>query len=348
MSDFFSYVLLNNSIYDYTIALWIFVITYILVRIIRKYLLQKAKKLAEKTTSKRDDIIIRNIASISKLFYIVLCIYIPLQYISIGNKIDRTIEIIFLIMIVREVSNILIKSIKIILEETLHKGKTGKKDKTKINLFHIVAKIIIYVTGWLLLLSNLWIEITPLIASVWVMWIAIAFALQKILWDIFSSFSIFLDKPFEVGDFIIIGEDSGHVKDVWIKSTRIQTLQWQELIIPNAEMTWIRINNYGKMKKRRVNFTIGVVYQTDPSVLEKIPWMIQKIIEDTEYTEFTRAHFIEFWKSDLIFEIVYYINTNEYSIYRDTHQRVSLDIMKKFKKEKISFAYPTQSIYIEK
>lgn len=348
MYNFLNYVLRGNVIYDYIITVIIFLIMYFATLVFRKVILKKLQIFATKTQSKRDDRIARNLSSISRIFYIAICIYIPLQYINLSLAFARIIKIWFLIIVFRELSNILIKIVKYILEESLHEKKTWKKDTTKIHLFHIITKIIIYVTWWLLLLSNLWVEITPLLASVGVMWVAVAFALQKILWDVFSSFSIFLDRPFEIGDFIIIWEDSGHVKDIWVKSTRIQTLQWQELIIPNAEITWIRINNYGKMKKRRVLFNISVIYQTDPEIIEKIPSIIQNIVEKTPNTEFDRAHFIEFWKSELVFEIVYYITTSDFKIYRDTHQSINLEIMKTFKKQKIEFAYPTQSIYIEK
>lgn len=346
MPEFVYYEILGNSIHTYIIALIIFLIIFFWTIIFRRFFLKKAKNIVEKTESKRDDIIIKNISSISKIFYIVVCVYIPLQYIKINNQINYFIEIIFLWIVIREFSSFLIKIIKHILEKNISKHN-WKKDTTRINLFHITTKIIVYVIWWLLLLSNIGIEITPLIASLWVVWIWVAFALQKILWDIFASFSIFLDRPFEIGDFIIIWEDSWIVKDIGMKSTRIQTLQWQELIIPNNEITSIRINNYGKMKKRRIAFNIGVIYQTDPSTIEKIPSIIKEIIEKTENTEFSRAHFIEFWKSELNFEIVYFITTKEFEIYRDTHQKICLEIMKKFKKQWISFAYPTQSIYIE-
>lgn len=337
------YIILGNTIYNYIIALILFVLIYFIILLLKKIVKKRIKK---DNNNKRENIIVKSLSYISNLFYIALCIYIPLQYITVQKTFWYIIKVLFLIIVVREISNILIKIVKHILEKTLH-GNNWKKDTTKINLFHIIAKIIIYITWWLLLLSNLWIEITPLLASVWVIGIAIAFALQKILGDIFSSFSIFFDKPFEIWDFIVIGWDSWNVKDIGLKSTRIQTLQWQELIIPNAEITWIRINNYWKMKKRRVVFTIGIVYKTDPNILEKIPNIIWNIIKNTENTEFDKAHFIEFWKSELTFEIIYYITTKDFKIYRDTHQKISLDIIKTFKKQKIEFAYPTQSIYIE-
>lgn len=347
MSDFMYYEVWWNSVYNYIVALVIFWIVYFAIMLFKRIVIKKIKILAEKTENKRDDFIIKQLYSISRVFYWVLYIYIPFQYIKTNLTIDRILNILFLAIVIREFSNILINIIKNILEKSIYIKKTGKKDTTRINLFHIIARIVVYAVWTLFFLSNIWVEITPFIASLWVMWIAVAFALQKILWDVFASFSIYLDRPFEIWDFIIIGTDSGIVKDIGIKSTRIQTLHWQELIIPNNEITSTRINNYGKMTKRRVAFTIWVIYQTAPKIIEKIPSIIKKIIENTENTEFSRAHFIEFWESDLKFEIVYFITTKEFDIYRDTHQKICLEIMKTFKKEWIWFAYPTQSIYIE-
>ena len=348
MEVFLNYVIVGNTVYDYLIMLGIALVLYVLLMLFRGYLLKKAILLAEKTQYKRDDLIVKKLNSISRLFYIVVLIYIPLQYINIHPTLDRIVYICFLSVILREISNVFVAMLKYVLDHTMYKNKSDKKDVTKINLFYLIAKIFIYIIVWLFLLSNLWIEVTPLIASLWVLWIWVAFALQKILWDIFASFSIFFDRPFEIWNFVVIGEDSGIVKDIGIKSTRIQTLQWQELIVPNSEMTEIRINNYGKMKKRRASFDIGVVYHTDPWLLEKIPDLIKTIIDKTENAEFDRTHFVSFGPSSLNFEVVYYIWISDFRIYKDVHQSIWLNIIKLFKKKWIEFAYPTQSLYIKK
>lgn len=333
MKEVLWYIVFWNSIQTYLIAIGIFVFLYFLTYFFKNYILKKAQELSEKTSSKVDDAIVEQILSISKLFYIALWIYIPFQYIKTDIRISHFVEICFLIIVAWQLSNSLINIIKQILDKNIYNKKNGKKDTTRINLFHLISKILIYIIWWLFLLSNIWVEITPLIASLWIVWISIAFALQKILGDVFSSFSIFLDRPFEIGDFVSIWKDSGTIKDIWIKSTRIQTLQWQELIIPNSEITGVRINNYGKMKKRRVVFSIWVVYKTSPELIEKIPTIIQNIIENLDDTSFDRAHFVEFGKSELIFDVVYYITNKDFKIYRDTHQKICLEIMKTFKKK---------------
>jgi hypothetical protein len=175
-----------------------------------------------------------------------------------------------------------------------------------------------------------------------------AFALQNILSDLFSSFSIYFDKPFVEGDFIIIGNDMGIVKKIGIKSTRIQTLQGQELVVSNKELTSTRINNYKKMSKRRAIFNFGVEYSTSKKKLEKIPTIVKKIINNIELASLDRAHFKSFGDSSLDFEVVYYVDSSDYAKYMDIQQEINLALVLAFEKEKINFAFPSRTIYMAK
>jgi small-conductance mechanosensitive channel len=224
----------------------------------------------------------------------------------------------------------------------------GKFDPHVINLFRKMTRIVLWGIALLIFLQNLGYDITALVAGLGIGGIAIAFALQNILSDIFSSFTIYFDKPFEVGDFIIIGNDMGTVKAIGIKSTRIQTLQGQELVVSNKELTETRINNYKKMEKRRIVFDFGVVYKTPTEKLRKIPQIVKKIIDDIEITDLDRVHFDKFGDSSLSFEVVYYIKNSEYNVYMDTQQDINLKIKEQFEKEGIEFAYPTQTIFLNK
>ena len=178
--------------------------------------------------------------------------------------------------------------------------------------------------------------------------IAIAFALQNILSDIFASFSIYFDKPFKVDDFIIIGDDKGVVKKIGIKSTRIQTLQGEELVISNKELTESRVHNYKKMERRRIVFVFGVTYETPTEKVKKIPSIIKDIIEKTELADIDRVHFKEFADFSLNFEVVYYLKTSDYAEYMDTQQEINLAMKEHFEKEQIEFAYPTQTVFVHK
>ena len=175
-----------------------------------------------------------------------------------------------------------------------------------------------------------------------------AIALQNVLADLLTSFSIYLDKPFELGDYVYVGDLKGTVKKVGFYSTRLQALRGEEIVISNREMRGKVIQNFKKMTRRRVSFSIGVTYQTGASKLRAIPDMIKTIINDIPVAEADRVHFSQFGAFSLDFEIVYYLNTNNYATYMDVQQQVNLSIVEQFSKEGIEFAYPTQTIFMER
>jgi len=213
---------------------------------------------------------------------------------------------------------------------------------------NIIIKIILWIIGLLLILSNLGINITSLVAGLGIGGIAIALALQNILSDLFSSFAIYFDKPFKVGDFIIIGKDMGTVEQIGIKTTRLRALQGEQIVISNQELTSARIQNFKKLSERRVAFELGVVYGTPDDKMKKIPELIEKIIKETKDTRFDRSHFKSFGDFALIFETVYYITSGEYLDYMNAQQEIGLKIKEKFSTEEIEFAYPTQTLFLNK
>ncbi len=192
------------------------------------------------------------------------------------------------------------------------------------------------------------IKISGLIAGVGIGGIAIAFASQAILGDVFNYFTIFFDKPFEIGDFIVIDEHKGNVEYIGLKSTRIKSINGEQLVFSNTDLTNSRVRNYKRMTERRVVFAFGVTYQTPVKTLKKILDLVQKIIDDLEDTRFDRAHFQKFGDSSLDFEVVYYVQSNDYAIYMDKQQEINFKLMEGIKKLKTDFAYPTRTVFIEK
>ena len=181
--------------------------------------------------------------------------------------------------------------------------------------------------------------------------IVIGFALQSVLSDFFSAFSIYFDRPFEIGDFIIVGEFSGTVTKIGMKSTRVQLLQGEELVLPNSELTKSNVRNFKKMNKRRIEFSFGVTYDTPIKKLKKIPDIIREIIAPQKLKHvhsLDRVHFTDFGDFSLKFNIIYYMNTKDYALYRDTQQEINFKIKEAFEKEGIQMAFPTQTIYLNK
>lgn len=200
----------------------------------------------------------------------------------------------------------------------------------------------------LLLLDISEINIGPIVTSLGISGIVVALALQSFLADLFTSLSIYLDKPFQPGSFVVIGDILGTVKKVGVFSTRIQALRGEEIILSNREIRGKTIQNFARMQRRRVAFTIGVVYGTPVEKLKKIPDMIKEIIGRVPTATVDRVHFAAFAAYSLDFEIVYYVETSDYVVYMDTQQTINLSIAEQFEREGIDIAYPTQTLIVEK
>lgn len=211
----------------------------------------------------------------------------------------------------------------------------------------VAARIALWTVAALLILENLGVQVTALVAGLGVGGIAVALAAQTILGDLFASLSIVVDKPFLLGDFVIVGETLGTVERIGLKSTHIRSLSGELIVIPNNDLLKSRIRNFKRMQERRVLFKIGVTYQTPPEKLAAIGGLLREIIEGHERVRFDRAHFQGFGDFALLFEIVYYVLAPEYGVYMDIQQSINLEISRRFAAEGIDFAYPTQTVYVQ-
>ena len=198
---------------------------------------------------------------------------------------------------------------------------------------------------------NLWVNLTPLLAWFWVAWIAVAFALQNILTDLFSSFSIILSKPFIVGDYIKIWEWSTEkiwiVKKITLKSTTLQTIQWQEVIIPNSNVLATEVINYRTMKNRRQRINIWVTYDTWLKKLKLIPEIIKEVVSSQENVDFEWCYLEKMWEFSINFLMSYNILDPDLQKSLEINEKIYLWIIEKFQKEWIEFAFPSQTIYVK-
>jgi len=247
------------------------------------------------------------------------------------------------------VTFIITRIINVVTSWLAQRAKRGKRVSQHI-LFVLrqIVKGIVYVFAFLAILVAFNIDLSGVVVGLGVGGIAIALALQNVLSDVFSAFSIYFDRPFEVGDFIVVGDYAGTVKKIGIKSTRLQLLQGEELVISNRELTTTSLRNFKKLKKRRVLFKLSVAADTPVKKLKKIPSLVQKIIEDIELAEFDRAHFTEFGNFTFNFQVVYYMKTSDYNEYLDAQQKINLGILEAFDKEGVVMPFPTQTIFVRK
>ncbi|HPK54642.1 MAG TPA: mechanosensitive ion channel family protein, partial [Smithellaceae bacterium] len=200
----------------------------------------------------------------------------------------------------------------------------------------------------LLVLDNLGVNITGLVAGLGIGGIAVALAVQNILGDLLASLSIVLDKPFVIGDSIVVDSFSGTVEHIGLKTTRIRSISGEQLVFSNNDLLKSRIQNYKRMQERRVVFGFGVTYQTPLEKLPLINRIIREIIAAQPNSRFERVHFKEYGDSALNYEVVYFVMTPEYGIFMDVQETINLEIFRRFQEEGIEFAYPTRTVLIQK
>ena len=211
-----------------------------------------------------------------------------------------------------------------------------------------LAKAMVWITGALFMLDNLGFRISTVVAGLGIGGIAIALAAQAILGDLFGYFVILFDRPFEIGDFVVVGDHSGVIERFGIKTTRIASIDGEQIVVSNKDLTDSRVRNYKRMAKRRVVFRIGVTYQTPAALLREIPGIVAEIFRELEGASLDRVHFFSYGDFSLIHEIVYYVDGNDYTRYMDLQQTVNLRLYEEFGKRKIAFAYPTRTLYLTK
>jgi small-conductance mechanosensitive channel len=209
-----------------------------------------------------------------------------------------------------------------------------------------IIRVALWAVIALMILDNLGVNITTLVASLGIGGIAVALAVQNILGDLFASLSIVLDKPFVLGDVINVAGVAGTVEHVGLKTTRVRSVTGEQIIFSNADLLKSRIHNMKRLSSRRNLFTVGVTYDTPEAELRLIPRLIENIVQAQPNVTFDRAHFAGFGPSSLNFEAVYTVNDPDYKLYMDTQQEVYLQLYSAFKERGIEFAFPTQTLHV--
>lgn len=218
---------------------------------------------------------------------------------------------------------------------------------TTVTMFIFFGRLVFWLLCLLVIVDSFpGVEITALVAGLGIGGIAVALALQNILSDVFASLTITLDKPFVLGDFIIVGDYLGSVEHIGLKTTRIRSLSGELLVFANNDLLQSRIQNYKHMKQRRVAFQVRVTYDTPPEKLRSIPPRIKEIVESLPDTRFDRAHFMTYSDYSLAYEIVYYVDGPDFNRYADRQQAINLAIHEFFTEQGIEFALPTQTLHL--
>lgn len=339
---------LNNTLRDWVIALSVILLSMTAIRLLSWLIVKKIKAIAAKTKTTIDDFVISAIQSSGVPLLYIYAVYAGLEFLTFSQQLQRISQVVMMLCTTFFLLRALTSFLRYLFSQALSKQEKSESREKQSRGILLIVQAIVWVCGFLFLVDNLGYDITTIVAGLGIGGIAIALAAQAILGDLFSYLVIFFDKPFEIGDFIIVDDKMGVVEYIGIKTTRLRTLSGEQLICANADLTASRIHNFKRMQERRVVFGFGIIYNTPVNKLKVIPDLVKKIIGSINDTRFDRAHFKSFGDFSLDFEVVFYIATPDYNKYMDIQQTINIRLFEIFEKEKIEFAFPTQTILLNK
>jgi small-conductance mechanosensitive channel len=351
---------LGNNLVTWGIAAAVFAAVWLLLRLLKPFLRKRLERLAERTDNRVDDLLATLVESTRGFFLLVVALYAGSLPLELGDAIEGGLHKVLFIALLIQAGLWADKVIDHLLERYLSRadeaaGEEGAEEEAEedaaprlavLSLFSFFSRVAVWSMVLLLSIDNLGYDVTALIAGLGIGGIAVGLALQNVLQDTFASLSIILDRPFEIGDFIVVGDFQGTVEKIGIKTTRLRSLSGEQLIFGNSDLLSSRIRNCKRMQERRGVFTFGVVYDTPPEKLEAIPKMVREIIEKQENTRFERAHFKSYGASSLDFEVVYHLLVPDYAVFMDVQQEINLALYRRFAEESIDFAYPTRTVIL--
>jgi len=339
---------LGNTVLQYGSALIIFIVSVILIKILHSVVIARLKSWAEQTQTTLDDFVIRvGERTLIPLLYFG-ALYIGLRSLTLNPALTKAVSfsgaLLLTVLGIRFLTQVIGSAILLYAEKRGDEGGLKQKFQSLLP----VIRIAIWSVGVVFLLDNLGFKVSAVVAGLGIGGVAVALGAQAILGDLFSYFAILFDRPFVLGDFIIVGDKMGTIENIGIKTTRIRSLGGEQLIFSNTDLTNSRIRNYKRMQQRRIVFKLGTTYNTKTEQLKGIPEIIKKVINNVTNTRFDRAHFSSYGDFSLNIEVVYYVLTSDYNKYMDIQEQINIGIKEEFEKRKIEFAFPTQTLYLSK
>ncbi|WP_192349415.1 mechanosensitive ion channel family protein [Algoriphagus sp. Y33] len=346
MEDLLTTEYFGNTGKEYLIVLGAIALALMLVRIFKNVVLKRLADFVSKSKTTIDDFIVESIG-----VYVVPMVYFTVMYAGLKTlvwpeRITSILEVIFVVIITYYAIRLVSGIILMLLQSYIRRQEGGEEKVKQMGGVIMIINGVIWLVGLIFMLSNLGYNVSAIIAGMGIGGIAIALAAQNIIGDLFNYFVIFFDRPFEVGDFLVVEDKNGVVDKIGIKTTRIKTLSGEQLVFANSDLTGSRIHNYKKMQTRRIVFSVGVTYETPVEQVKMIPGLLKEIVESEERVNFDRAHFKAFGDSSLDYEIVYIIKSADFNTYMDIQQDFNFQIYQKFGELGISIAFPTRTLYL--
>ncbi len=290
--------------------------------------------------------IVGRVLSKTTFFFIIMCAAeLVAEHADTPPSLQRAINFLFVIAAAFQAA---IWARELILGLIQHKVGEDEAHSTlgsAIGIIRLLVTVALFAIAIILILDNLGVNVTGLVAGLGIGGIAIGLAAQGIFKDLFSALAIIFDRPFRRGDTITFDQTTGTVEQIGLKSTRVRSLNGEEVVISNDNLLNTKIQNWALLHRRRALMTLGLVYQTPPDLLARLPAELQNIVQSQPLATFDRAHVAAFNASSIDIELVFFVETAEYPVFMHAKQEILLGILRRFDELGVSFAYPTQTTF---
>jgi small-conductance mechanosensitive channel len=337
----------GGTVRDWTVALAVALGLMLIFALLRRVVVARLRARAQTTETQIDNFLVDVLEATRAAALLVVALWAGAQWLALPARPAGVLTNIAIVAVLVQVALWGNRAVLWWIGHTLRSRRDADAaGATTMSVLGFVARVALWSLALLMILDNLGVDITALVASVGIGGIAVALAVQNILGDIFASLSIALDKPFVIGDFIIVGDTLGTVEYIGLKTTRIRSLSGEQVVFSNTDLLGSRIRNFKRMFERRVVFGFGVVYRTEAEQLERIPAIVRELVEAQPRARFDRAHFKSFGDSSLDFEVVYFVSVPDFNVYMDIQQAINLGLFRRFASEGIEFAYPTRTLHL--
>jgi small-conductance mechanosensitive channel len=342
--------LFRNSFADWLMALALMLALFFGLLAVRRLVKRYHQKLLSTEGTEIAEVPMEVLSQTTLLFFVVLSVFTGLATLTMGTGTERVLRSALTIALFWQ-AGVWVSAAATAWLERRRRRSSALADRAVVGSLGVIG-FIVSVVVWslvaLLTLDNLGIDVTALVAGLGIGGIAVALAVQNILGDLFASLSITFDKPFLVGDFLIVDDFMGSVEYIGIKTTRLRSLGGEQIIMSNANLLSSRMRNYGRMMERRVVFATSITYETPIDRLERIAPLIREIVEMQPDTRFDRCHFAKHAASSLDFETVYYVLSPDYNRYMDIQQAINIRLHRELAEMEVEFAYPTQKLFVSR
>ncbi len=333
---------LGNSLGNWIVALGIFLITFAFLPLISRLISAQNARRAARTGAPplyMLDLALELVASTNRLFLWGAAVWLASRDLTFTPKLERWLTGALVLLFWMQMAQWAMTAVRYGIDA--RRQRLGTHEKLLSSSMAVImfgAGLAIWGIAALLALDNLGVQIGPLLAGVGIGGIAIALAVQTVLADLLASLSIALDKPFTLGDSLKLDDIEGSVEHIGIKSTRLRSVNGEQIIISNADLLKSRLRNFGRLRERRSLFILGVHYETPVEKLAAVPHIVREIIEATPQTRFGRCHLLNYGAKALEFEVVCFVTDPDYKVYADARQSINLRILERLRALQVTFA----------